>query len=130
MHSKPVWESRLRRSRLLSIPRQIHHITPDVQPGRTLGPTWAAESALDQEKLVSPDPLAGELPDHGGIQEGVAVRVANLLPFLVLKAFAIDERDKAKGNSPWFAATTGCRLCAARSACPSHARRFAPKSAA
>jgi hypothetical protein len=42
--------------------------------------------------------LAGELLDHGGIQEGIAVRVANLLPFLVLKAYALDERDKAKDS--------------------------------
>jgi hypothetical protein len=42
--------------------------------------------------------LAGELLDHGGIQDCVAVRVANLLPFLVLKAYAIDERDKAKDS--------------------------------
>ena len=42
--------------------------------------------------------LAGELLDYGGIQEGVAARVANLLPFLVLKAYAIDERDKAKDS--------------------------------
>jgi len=42
--------------------------------------------------------LRGELLDHGGIQEGVPARVANLLPFLVLKAFAVDERDKAKDS--------------------------------
>jgi len=42
--------------------------------------------------------LAGELLDHGGIQEGVNAKVANLLPFLVLKAFAIDERDKTKDS--------------------------------
>src|ERR1700693_225995 len=37
--SKPVWGTRFRRSRLLStllsIPRQIHHITLDVRTGRT-----------------------------------------------------------------------------------------------
>jgi len=38
------------------------------------------------------------LLDHGGIQEAVSVQVANLLPFLVLKAFAIDERDKMKDS--------------------------------
>lgn len=42
--------------------------------------------------------LAGELLDYGGIQEGVTARVANLLPFLVLKAYAIEERDKAKDS--------------------------------
>jgi hypothetical protein len=40
--------------------------------------------------------LKGELLDHGGIQEGVAARVANLLPFLVLKALALEGRDKDK----------------------------------
>jgi hypothetical protein len=42
--------------------------------------------------------LSGELLEHGGIQENTPVRVANLLPFIVLKAFALDERDKAKDS--------------------------------
>jgi len=42
--------------------------------------------------------LQGELLDHGGIQEGIVVRVANLLPFVVLKAFAIAERNKSKDS--------------------------------
>jgi hypothetical protein len=42
MDSKPVWEASL--STLLSIPRQIQHITLDVLPGRTRSPDLAAES--------------------------------------------------------------------------------------
>jgi len=42
--------------------------------------------------------LGGELLDHGGIQERIEVRVCNLLPLLVLKSFAIDERDKSKDS--------------------------------
>jgi hypothetical protein len=40
----------------------------------------------------------GDTLDAGGIREGVEVKVAGLLPFLVLKAFAIEERDKAKDS--------------------------------
>ncbi|MDP2957481.1 MAG: hypothetical protein Q8N53_13740 [Longimicrobiales bacterium] len=39
--------------------------------------------------------LAGEVLDHGGYRE-VEVHVANILPFLVLKAFALMTRDKEK----------------------------------
>jgi hypothetical protein len=42
--------------------------------------------------------LNGDTLDGGGIREGVEVKIANLLPFLVLKAFAIEERDKAKDS--------------------------------
>ena len=42
--------------------------------------------------------LSGELLDQGGTQEAVVARVANLLPFVVLKSFAIDERNKAKDS--------------------------------
>jgi len=42
--------------------------------------------------------LRGELLDEGGIQEGVIARVGNLLPFIVLKAFAIEERNKSKDS--------------------------------
>ncbi len=42
--------------------------------------------------------LDGDTLDEGGIREGVEVKVASLLPFLVLKAFAIEERDKAKDS--------------------------------
>jgi len=42
--------------------------------------------------------LAGDTLDHGGIQEGVEARIAGLLPFLVLKAYAIEQRDKEKDS--------------------------------
>lgn len=51
-------------------------------------------AALDHFVVV----LKGDTLDHGGIQEGVEARVANLLPFLVLKSFAIEERDKDKDS--------------------------------
>jgi hypothetical protein len=57
--------------------------------------TRGAELAAEDYVVVS---LGGELLDQGGIQEAVTARVANLLPFLVLKAFAIDERDKMKDS--------------------------------
>lgn len=40
--------------------------------------------------------LDGDTLDGGGIREQVLVKVANVLPFLVLKAFALAERDKDK----------------------------------
>lgn len=39
--------------------------------------------------------LSGEVLDHGGHRE-VKLQVANILPFLVLKAFALVDRDKEK----------------------------------
>lgn len=42
--------------------------------------------------------LKGDTLDHGGIQQGVEARVAGLLPFLVLKANAIEQRDKDKDS--------------------------------
>jgi hypothetical protein len=42
--------------------------------------------------------LSGETLDHGGIHEGIDVHIANLLPFLVLKAFALEERAKDKDS--------------------------------
>jgi hypothetical protein len=45
-----------------------------------------------------PVTLIGDTLDHGGIQEGVEARVAGLLPFLVLKAYAIEQRDKEKDS--------------------------------
>jgi hypothetical protein len=70
-------------------------------PGENVGSrisairTRGAELAgLDHFEIT----LKGELLDHGGIQEGVVARVANLLPFLVLKAFAIEERNKSKDS--------------------------------
>ena len=57
--------------------------------------TRGAELAAMDHVVIS---LGGELLDHGGIQESVSAQVANLLPFLVLKAFAIEERDKEKDS--------------------------------
>lgn len=42
--------------------------------------------------------LTGETLDGGGIRERVPVKVANILPFIVLKSFALDERDKDKDS--------------------------------
>lgn len=70
-------------------------------PGKNVGSRISAirmrgaELAAEDFVMIK---LAGDLLDHGGIQEGIAVRVGNLLPFLILKAFAIDERDKAKDS--------------------------------
>jgi hypothetical protein len=70
-------------------------------PGKNAGSrisairTRGAELAAMDYVVV---PLGGELLDHAGIQEAVSAKVANLLPFLVLKAFAIDERDKEKDS--------------------------------
>lgn len=80
----------------------------DGQPGRLLrnpgGGTGSKISAvrtrgaeLAGRDYISVD-LGGELLDHGGIQERIEVRVCNLLPLLVLKSFAIDERDKPKDS--------------------------------
>jgi hypothetical protein len=70
-------------------------------PGENIGSrisavrTRGAELAgLDHFEVT----LHGELLDHGGIQEAVIARVGNLLPFVVLKAFAIDERNKSKDS--------------------------------
>ena len=70
-------------------------------PGKQIGSKISAMrmpgaelAALDHFVVV----LRGETLDHGGIQEGVEARVANLLPFLVLKSFAIEERDKDKDS--------------------------------
>jgi hypothetical protein len=70
-------------------------------PGENIGSrisavrTRGAELAgLDHFEVT----LHGELLDHGGIQEAVTARVGNLLPFVVLKAFAIDERNKSKDS--------------------------------
>jgi hypothetical protein len=70
-------------------------------PGKQIGSKISAMrmpgaelAALDHFVVV----LSGETLDHGGIQEGVEARVANLLPFLVLKSFALEERDKDKDS--------------------------------
>jgi hypothetical protein len=51
-------------------------------------------AAIDNFAVI----LRGDTLDHGGIQEGVEARVAGLLPFLVLKAYAIEQRDKEKDS--------------------------------
>lgn len=40
--------------------------------------------------------LSGDTLDEGGIRENVEIRVANVLPLLVLKSIALQERDKDK----------------------------------
>ena len=40
--------------------------------------------------------LSGEVLDHGGHRD-VEIQVVNILPFLVVKAFALVTRDKEKG---------------------------------
>jgi hypothetical protein len=67
-------------------------------PGKQIGSKISAMrmrgaelAALDHFVVV----LKGDTLDHGGIQEGVEARVANLL---VLKSFAIEERDKDKDS--------------------------------
>lgn len=77
------------------------------QPGKLLRNPGGAGSKISAirtrgAELAALDyftvPLSGELLDHGGAQERVDAKVANLLPFVVLKAFALDERDKAKDS--------------------------------
>ena len=69
-------------------------------PGENLGSkisairTRGAELAAQDNFTVM---LNGDTLDEGGIKEQVPARVANFLPFLILKAFAVVERDKAKG---------------------------------
>jgi hypothetical protein len=55
---------------------------------RLRGAELAGEDILDVT-------LEGETLDYGGIRQ-VVVKVANILPFLTLKAFAIDDRTKEK----------------------------------
>lgn len=66
-------------------------------PGGALGSRISAIQLRGAE-IVGADYLAvdlsGEVLDHGGERE-VTIRVANILPFIVLKAFAL-ERDKEK----------------------------------
>ncbi len=70
-------------------------------PGRNAGSKISAMRIRGAD-LVGHDyitiNLGGELLDHGGIQERVEVKVCNLLPLLVLKSFALDERDKPKDS--------------------------------
>jgi hypothetical protein len=70
-------------------------------PGKNVGSkisairTRGAELAGQDNFTVM---LNGDTLDDGGIKEGVAAKVANFLPFLVLEAFAIEERDKPKDS--------------------------------
>jgi hypothetical protein len=72
-----------------------------MNPGKNVGSkisairTRGAELAGQDNFTVM---LSGDTLDHGGIKDGVAAKVANFLPFLVLKAFAIEERDKPKDS--------------------------------
>lgn len=77
----------------------------DGEPGKLMRNPGGAGSKISAVRIRGAElsaldhfmvPLGGELLDHGGIQERVDVKVSNLLPFLVLKAFALDERDKPK----------------------------------
>ncbi|MGD0941519.1 MAG: hypothetical protein ABR905_17615 [Terracidiphilus sp.] len=68
-----------------------HNIGSKISAIRTQG---AELAGIDHFSVT----LKGETLDDGGIQEGVTARVANLLPFVVLKAFAIEQRDKDKDS--------------------------------
>jgi hypothetical protein len=70
-------------------------------PGKNVGSKISAIRTRGAELAGSDHfevELSGELLDHAGIQQSVKVKVTGLLPFLVLKAFALDERDKAKDS--------------------------------
>jgi hypothetical protein len=67
------------------------HVGSRISAIRTRG---AELAGVDHFKIT----LRGELLDHAGIQEAVVARVANLLPFVVLKGFAIEERNKSKDS--------------------------------
>lgn len=56
---------------------------------RTRGAELAGEDFIEVD-------LSGETLDHGGVREHVSLKVANILPLLVLKAFALQEREKDK----------------------------------
>jgi len=55
--------------------------------------TRGAELAAADYVIVH---LSGDTVDAGGIREDVPVKIANILPLLVLKSFALQERDKDK----------------------------------
>ena len=67
-------------------------------PGGETGSTISAirlrgaELAGEDYQVIE---LEGETLDHGG-RRNVEIRVAGILPFLVLKAFAVNSRDKEK----------------------------------
>lgn len=80
-------------------------LAEDGEPGRLKGnPGGDAGSSISAIQLRGADiagadcrtvQLSGDVLDHGGHRE-VALRVVNILPFLVLKAFALEARDKEK----------------------------------
>jgi len=55
--------------------------------------TRGAELAAEDYVTVN---LSGDTLDKGGIREAVPIKIANILPFLVLKSLALKERDKDK----------------------------------
>lgn len=61
----------------------------DVQPRRTRG----ADIAFDQPIEVT---ISGRLPE-GGVDTG-NIRVASIVPFLVMKGMALDDRLKEKNS--------------------------------
>lgn len=80
-------------------------VAPDGEPGRLRrNPGGDAGSSISAIQLrgaeiagadCSTVDLSGEVLDHGG-HRTVEIRVVNILPFLVLKAFALETRDKEK----------------------------------
>ncbi len=80
-------------------------VDPDGEPGRLKrnpgGESGSGVSAIQLKgaEIAAADCatriLSGEVLDHGG-HRNVEVQVVNILPFLVLKAFALVARDKEK----------------------------------
>ena len=80
-------------------------VEPDGRPGTLRrnpgGETGSSISAIQLRgaEIAAADcavrTLSGEVLDEGGHRD-VEVRVVNVLPFLVLKAFALESRDKEK----------------------------------
>lgn len=90
------------------IPVVIEFFCP-VQPGGVSGrlkrnPGGSAGAELSARQMKGAEiagidcirrTLRGNILDHGGVRE-VEVQVVNILPFLILKAFALEGRDKEK----------------------------------
>jgi hypothetical protein len=80
-------------------------VAPDGEPGRIRrNPGGEAGSTVSAIQLKGADlagrdcrlrPIECEVLDHGG-RRSVEVQVVNLLPFIMLKAFALESRDKEK----------------------------------
>lgn len=78
----------------------------DGEPGRLRrNPTESAGSRISAIRLTGAElaaqdyivvPLPGEVLDEGGTRDDVHLRVAGVLPFVVLKALALAEREKDK----------------------------------